>query len=63
MGVRMPAEKPDRGVVRTLAGRGQNRYIGRNLQFLIYDRVVRVGPFRTRSFLLPETASLPVMGA
>jgi ribosome maturation factor RimP len=36
-----------------LAGPRQNRYINRNLCFS-YDRVLRVGPFRTRSFLLPE---------
>jgi hypothetical protein len=36
-----------------LAGQGENRYIGGNLWFS-YDRVLRVGPFRTRSFLLPE---------
>jgi hypothetical protein len=38
-----------------LAGLGKNRYTGRNLWFS-YDRVSRVGPFRTRSFLLPEQA-------
>jgi ribosome maturation factor RimP len=38
-----------------LAGSGKNRYIDRNLWFS-YDRVLRVGPFRTRSFLLPERA-------
>jgi hypothetical protein len=38
-----------------LAGPCQNRYISRNLWFS-YDRVLRVGPFRTRSFLLPERA-------
>jgi hypothetical protein len=36
-----------------LAGAPENRYIRRNLWFS-YDRVLRVGPFRTRSFLLPE---------
>jgi hypothetical protein len=36
-----------------LAGQGENRYIGGNLWFS-YDSVLRVGPFRTRSFLLPE---------
>jgi hypothetical protein len=38
-----------------LAGSAQNRYIDRNLWFS-YDSVLRVGPFRTRSFLLPERA-------
>jgi hypothetical protein len=38
-----------------LAGSGKNGYIGRNLWFS-YDHVLRVGPFRTRSFLLPERA-------
>jgi hypothetical protein len=38
-----------------LAGPCQNRYISRNLWFS-YDRVLRVGPSRTRSFLLPERA-------
>jgi hypothetical protein len=36
-----------------LAGPGENRYIDGNLWFS-YDHVLRVGPFRTRSFLLPE---------
>ncbi len=35
-----------------LAGSYENRYIRRNLWFS-YDRVLRVGPLRTRSFLLP----------
>ena len=38
-----------------LAGSRQNRYISANLWFS-YDSVLRVGPFRTRSFLLPERA-------
>jgi ribosome maturation factor RimP len=36
-----------------LAGLRQNRYIRRNLH-VSYDRVLRVGPPGTRSFLLPE---------
>ncbi|HEU0147036.1 MAG TPA: hypothetical protein VFR21_09185 [Bradyrhizobium sp.] len=56
---RLPDQKGAANAVRTLAGRRQNLYIGLDFNDLIYDRVVRVGPFRTRSFLLPEP-SLPL---
>jgi hypothetical protein len=59
---RLPGQKGAANAVRTLAGRRQNRYIGLNFNYLIYDRVVRVGPFRTRSFLLPEPTLPPSEG-
>lgn len=47
------ANKNAIGGVAGLVRPGKKRYISRNLIFS-YERVMRVGPQRTRSFLLPE---------
>ena len=47
--------KIDLNAIAGLVGLRKNRYIRGNLWFS-YDRVLRVGPPGTRSFLLPEGA-------